>query len=297
MKIPPLRSVVPAAPRMTRRGALKLLAGTLAAGAAGAGLDAAWIEPGSLSITRGEIPCPNLPPSLDGLKACLISDLHYQDPDTDDPMLAKLVRAIGREDADLVLMPGDFIDSEERMIAPLLRRLSGLRARHGVFASLGNHDGWNAGRDKTARLFARQGFDMLVNRHTRLTPRGEVLFLAGTDFVWGGNPDPAAMLRGVPAGGPLVTLVHEPDYFDIMARHRAADLQVSGHTHGGQCRVPLAGLAPVKPLWGRKYIHGHFRRDGANLFVSRGIGTTGLRVRFACPPELVVLTLRSRQAV
>ncbi|MCP5542432.1 MAG: metallophosphoesterase [Akkermansiaceae bacterium] len=283
-------------PPVTRRRVLRMIAGSFVATTAGAGVNAAWIEPESLTITRRDIPCPNLPPGLDGLRVCLVSDLHYREPDEDDPLLERVVDAIHRETPDLVLMPGDFIDSDEKMMAPLLRRISGLQAKHGVFASLGNHDGWNADSGRARRLFEKAGFGMLINDHSRLSIRGESLYVAGTDFVWDGNPDPVRMLRGVPADAPLVTLVHEPDYFDTVNVHRAADLQVSGHTHGGQCRVPLVGIAPVKPRWGRKYVEGHFRKDGANLFVTRGVGTTGLRVRFACPPELAVLTLRGRSA-
>lgn len=297
MKFPRIPIAPSTLPRVSRRRALRLIAGTLVATTAGSGVNAAWIEPESLSVTRGDIPCPHLPPALDGLKICLISDLHYKDPDADDPLLARVVDAIDRETPDLVLMPGDFIDSDERMMAPLLHRLSGLRARHGVFASLGNHDGWNADVQRVSRQFERAGFAMLHNRHSRIRIGGESLYLAGSDFVWGGKPDPQAMTRGIPADAPLVALVHEPDFFDRMTRHRRIDLQVSGHTHGGQCRVPVLGIAPVKPLWGRKYIHGRFQREDSNLFVTRGVGTTGLRVRFACPPELAVLTLRSGRRV
>jgi predicted MPP superfamily phosphohydrolase len=77
-----------------------------------------------------------------------------------------------------------------------------------------------------------------------------------------------------------------------MASSRDILLQLSGHTHGGQCRVPLLGIAPVTVNYGRKYIQGAYSRGASQLFVTRGVGTTGLRVRFACPPELAVLTLR-----
>ena len=293
MTIPRMKLSASNLPPVTRRRVLRMIAGTLAASTAGAGVNAAWVEPGSLSVTRKDIECPRLPPALDGLSVCLVSDLHYREPDADGPLLGQMVAAIRSERPDLVLMPGDFIDSDERMVAPMLRCLEGIEAKHGVFASLGNHDGWNADPQRMRRQFEKAGIGLLINSHSRIALAGESLYLAGTDFVWNGKPDPARMLRGVPAEAPLVTLVHEPDYFDIMNRHRASDLQVSGHTHGGQCRVPVVGLAPVKPLWGRRYLEGHFRHGGSNLFVTRGIGTTGLRVRFACPPELAVLTLRS----
>jgi predicted MPP superfamily phosphohydrolase len=89
----------------------------------------------------------------------------------------------------------------------------------------------------------------------------------------------------------VLSLVHEPDYFDEMSTFRNL-LQVSGHTHGGQCRVPFFGFVPAKVACGKKYIQGAFSRGASRLFVTRGIGTTGLRVRFACPPEVALLTLR-----
>jgi uncharacterized protein len=88
-------------------------------------------------------------------------------------------------------------------------------------------------------------------------------------------------------------LVHEPDYFDTLTRHRDIVVQLSGHTHGGQCRVPLVDYAPVKVAYGRKYIYGAFQRGDSRLFVTRGLGTVGMRVRFACPPEVALLTLRA----
>ncbi len=117
--------------------------------------------------------------------------------------------------------------------------------------------------------------------------------MAGTDFVWRGRPDLARTLKGIPADTPILALVHEPDYFDTMTAHREIMLQLSGHTHGGQCRVPLIGYAPVGVTFGRKYVYGGFSRGESHLFVTSGVGTTGPRIRFACPPELAVLTLRT----
>jgi predicted MPP superfamily phosphohydrolase len=142
------------------------------------------------------------------------------------------------------------------------------------------------------RSFEKAGIPFLINRNSQLRIKGDTLAVAGTDFVWLGKPDPAATLKGVAPGTPVLALVHEPDYFDVISAQRDILLQVSGHTHGGQCRVPLIGYAPAKVDFGRKYIKGAFTRGDSNLFVTSGVGTVGLRVRFACPPELAVLTLR-----
>lgn len=277
------------APRglMSRRNAIRLL---LAGGAGSVG-NAFWLEPARLSITRTDIRIPNLPAGLDGLKVGLLADLHFK-PDQDAPLLAEAVAALNHEKPDLIALPGDFIDHDPRVADPMMEILSKLSARHGVFASMGNHDGWAEAANRLRRGFERAGIPFLVNRHSRLTIGGESLAVAATDHVWKGKPDPAKTLAGIPSRTPVIALVHEPDFFDEMTRHRNIQLQLSGHTHGGQCRVPVLGYAPAKVAYGRKYIQGTFERGDSRLFVTRGLGTTGLRVRFACPPEVAVLTLR-----
>jgi predicted MPP superfamily phosphohydrolase len=160
---------------------------------------------------------------------------------------------------------------------------------------MGNHDGWNARGEAVGRSFERVGIPLLINRNSVIRIRGEKFAIAATDRVWLGKPDPARALRGIPSGAPVLALVHEPDFFDEMSARRNL-LQVSGHTHGGQCRVPVLGYAPAKVSYGRKYIQGPFFRGESRLFVTRGIGTTGMRVRFACPPEVAVLTLRAEKS-
>lgn len=272
---------------ITRRNALRLIAG----GAVGSIANAAWIEPGRLSITREDIPCRQLPPGLDGLRVGLLTDFHFR-PDQDSELLEKVIDRANAENLDLIALGGDFVDHDRAALPPLVRALSRLRAHHGVFAVMGNHDGWNSGPAFTRRGMEGAGISFLLNHHSRINIGGEALAIAGTDFVWHGKPDPARTLRGIGKETPVIALVHEPDYFDIMTKHRDIMLQVSGHTHGGQCRVPLIGYAPVSVKYGEKYIQGHANRGSSNLFVSRGVGTTGPRVRFACPPELAVLTLR-----
>jgi hypothetical protein len=120
---------------------------------------------------------------------------------------------------------------------------------------------------------------------------GQRLDLAGSDSVWSGHLDPARTFAGTRPETTLA-LVHEPDPFETLGEH--SFLQVSGHTHGGQCRVPFIGYAPVGVRYGRKFIYGQFTQPGGGrLFVSRGLGTIGMRVRFACVPEVAILDLRA----
>lgn len=286
METPPPPFVKPAL--VSRRNALRLIT----AAAAGSLLDAAWIEPGRLSVTRQDVKSKQLPPGLDGLRIGLLADFHFR-PGVDDELVHQVVTQVRREKLDVIALAGDFADSDPSVLFPLMEHLRNLQARLGIFAVMGNHDGWNAERGIVRRHFEKAGISFLINQHSLLNIRGESLAVAGTDFVWLGKPDPVKTLQGIPAATPILSLVHEPDYFDRMAAHRDVMLQVSGHTHGGQCQVPLLGYAPVSASYGKKYNYGSFERGDSKLFVTRGVGTTGPRVRFSCPPELAILTMRA----
>jgi uncharacterized protein len=284
MKLPRLQP--PAA--MNRRNALRLLMTGIGASA----LDAFAIEPGWMDVTRVAIDCPRLPPGFDGLRIGVLSDIHYRPPQ-DEAMLEEAVCLLLAEKPDLIVLPGDFVNQDTRVIEPMMEILSGLSAPHGVFACMGNHDGWSGAQAQLQWHFKQQGFGMLINQHTRIHHRGEGFALAATDHVWLGRPDPQRALQGIPKDVPVIGLVHEPDFFDEMIRARPITLQISGHTHGGQCQVPLLGYAPRRVSYGEKYLEGSYASDHSRLFVSRGLGTTGLRVRFACRPEVAILRLRS----
>ncbi|GAA5127551.1 metallophosphoesterase [Luteolibacter yonseiensis] len=276
-------------PRLiTRRRA----AGLVLAGAAGCLIDGFAIEPDLLSVTRQDVACKKLPPALDGLKVCLLADFHFL-PGTNDGLLDKIIARVRIEKPDLIALGGDYISSDVSVVQPLVEKLGQLRCAHGIFAIMGNHDGWCGDPAIIRRQFESKGISFLINQHSQLHIRGEKLALAGTDFVWKGRPDPVKTLKGVSADTPVIALVHEPDYFDTMTAGRNIQLQLSGHTHGGQCRVPVIGYAPRKVTFGKKYIYGTYTRGDSTLFVTRGVGTSGPRVRFACPPELAMLTLRA----
>lgn len=278
----------PTPPRFSRRTALKLLG----VGGAACLADAFWIEPGILTVTRQDIVDAKLPSGLHGLKICLLSDFHFI-PGQDDGLLEKTMAAVRREKPDLIALTGDYMNHNPGVIVPLLEGLGKLSAAHGIFAVMGNHDGWACDRSVIRRQFEKAGISFLINRNSQINIGGDTLAVAGTDFVWKGQPDPVQTLKGIAKDTPVLALVHEPDYFDTMAAQREILLQVSGHTHGGQCRVPILGYAPAKVKYGEKYVYGGFKRGDSQLFVTRGVGMTGLRVRFSCPPELAVLTLRT----
>lgn len=273
--------------KMTRRSAIAL---------AGIGVPssiwAAAIEPDLLSVTRKELTLARWPKALDGFRIAQITDVHYR-PGADDELLAKLRAAVDAEVPDLIAVTGDFVINDPSSLPEFAKAFQGISATHGVFASPGNHDRWHCNVGNLKKTIEGTGMSFLNNAGTNVRIKGENIFINGLDSVWGGHPAPHLAWNGHQKDTPVVSLVHEPDFFDDLRTVKPLDLQLSGHTHGGQCRVPLIGYAPAKVKFGRNYVYGHFEKDRSQLFVGRGIGTVGLRVRFACQPELVILTLRS----
>ncbi|MEO1857985.1 MAG: metallophosphoesterase [Rubritalea sp.] len=275
--------------KLSRRQAINTL---LAATPIAAAIDAFLIEPDLLSITRREITLPKLPAELDGFTIAQLSDLHYK-PEKDHELMSKAVAAVNAENVDFIALTGDYVTDDVGVISPLIEHLKQLQSKHGIVATMGNHDGWTHSNGYFRKIFSKAGIPFLINQNTELNINGTTLHIAGTDYVWLGSPDPTATLKGIPTDSPVIVLVHEPDYFDTMRSVRDIDLQLSGHTHGGQCRVPFIGYAPVKVKHGENYVYGYYKKGNSQLFVSRGLGTSGMRVRFACKPELAILTLRS----
>ncbi len=250
-----------------------------------------WIEPDRLSVTRQDILLPHLPKSLDGLIIAQLTDFHYQ-PDSQEELISEAVKITNAANADIIALTGDYITHTTGVFAPLMELLGKLRAKHGIYGVMGNHDGWYGSVSYFKKGFRETGLEFLVNQGTSIKINGENVYITGTDSIWSGTVDSPACYRGH-SGEPVIALVHEPDVFDSLRQNHRVDLQLSGHTHGGQCRVPLVGYAPVKVRYGENYIHGEYQKDDSRIFVSRGLGTVGHRVRFACAPEVAILTLRS----
>jgi uncharacterized protein len=165
-----------------------------------------------------------------------------------------------------------------------------LHAPLGIFAVLGNHD---HGRNPQliARVLDANGITVLRNFGLYVERAGARLWIAGVDDALGGGANLDLALRGIPQDEATVLLAHEPDYADAV-RGYPVDLQLSGHSHGGQVRLPLVG-APFLPRLARKYPWGLRQLGSLTLYTNRGIGTTFLPVRLNCPPEVTLLTLRS----
>ena len=275
---------------MDRRNFLKLAAAGAAAGLGAAALGAGWatlIEPNWPAVEQIDVTLPRLPARLEGLRVAQLSDLHISSYTTAGDIERAAALAM-RQSPDVIVLTGDFIWREvwqyaEELVEP--RRT--LRAPLGVYAVLGNHDHWEDAALAT-RVLGEAGVTLLLNQAVRLDA-GAPLWLAGLDDVWERKHDMAAALAGAPDDECKLLLVHEPDYADEAARY-PVDLQLSGHSHGGQINLPGYGR-PVLPYLGRKYPAGLYQVGPLALYTNRGIGVIAPPVRFNCPPEVTLLTL------
>jgi predicted MPP superfamily phosphohydrolase len=263
-------------------------AAALAAGAALAW--AGWIEPRRLVTVRRTLALPRWPAELDGVRLGVISDIHGGAPHAGVRAIARAVERLNAEVPDVVLLLGDFIDAHViwgGRLAPELiaRELGALRARHGVFAVLGNHD-WKQAGDGMWRALREAGIDVLENR---AAAAGD-FHVAGLADLRERRPDLPTALAGVPPDAPVILLSHDPDVFPFVPERVA--LTLSGHLHGGQVAIPVVRRPAIPSRYGERYARGHVVEDGRHLYVTSGLGTSGLPLRFLAPPEVVVLELR-----
>lgn len=266
-----------------------LAAGTLSAALA---LQTFWLEPASLRVVDERISLRDRPtPSL---RIAVLADLHVGSPFNDLPKLREVVARTNAAGPDVVCILGDLVIQGVvggRFVPPedIAAELKQLRANAGVFAVLGNHDGW-LNHDRVQAALERNGIRVIEETAARLTtPAGPVWF-AGIGDVWTGRADIGAALAA--AGddpSPVVLMTHNPDVFPQVPPRVA--LTLAGHTHGGQVRLPLLGTLIVPSRFGSRYAAGHVVENGRHLYVASGIGTSILPVRFRVPPAISILTV------
>lgn len=256
-----------------------------------------WLEPQRLVVTRAELSLPRWPAQLTGLRVALLSDLHVGSPHQDLEALDRLVERTNAESPDLTLLAGDYLIND--VIGgsfvepePIAKALSRLRARLGVYAVLGNHDWWHDG-ETVRRAFQAQGIKVLEGDAVRLESAGTAFYLVGLPDQMARKADPRFAMAGVPPGAPSLVLVHEPDVFASFPElGLSPSLTLAGHTHGGQVWLPGLGRRVVPSEFGQRYAYGHVVEEGRDLFVTAGVGTSIIPVRFLVPPEIALLTLR-----
>ena len=252
---------------------------------------ARYIEPEWVEVTEHHITLPSLSPAFEKFRIVQISDIHIDTWMTPE-RLDRLLEIVQKQHADLIVITGDFIS--RRVLYgddEFIRLFSKLSARAGVVAVPGNHDysGPNA-IDRLRRLWKESGIRDLSNTIYTLERNGEKLHFAGVDDVVARKARLDLVMEQLPADGCAIMLAHEPDFADIIAPYDRFDLQLSGHTHGGQVRVPVLG-ALISPKHGRRYDIGWFYVDKMRLYVNRGVGMVTLTLRFNCRPEIAVFTL------
>ena len=277
---------------LTRRSFL-VGAGTLAAGLA---VYSSLVARHEISVLSHRIRIDNLPSAFVGYRIVQLSDFHLEEF-TEPFFLERIVEHVDRLEPDIVLLTGDFITRgslnflfEHHAAMRCAEILATIRCPL-KFAVLGNHDVAVSASMVTAALHS-QGLPVLRNRYETLTLRGESLHIAGTADPGTDLPDLSAAVPRVPKG-PVILMSHAPDYADFVVTHPRApliDLMLSGHSHGGQVRLPLVGPLVLPPL-GRKYVEGLFRFNRMQLYVNRGLGTVGIPIRLNCPPEITLITL------
>ena len=278
--------------RISRRKFLTYTGGSvLGVGLMGIG-GAAWvtrIEPQWFEVTSTAVRLPNLDPHFDSLTIAHISDLHLGDWMTRERIWG-VVEQVNALHPDVIAITGDFV-SRIWSSTPLdiVETLGRLQAREAKVAVLGNHDHWTNAR-VVGQAVHDAGIRLLLNEHVALRRGDAALYIAGVDDIWERQHDLDAALAGVPENTPVVLLAHEPDYADAVAATGRVGLQLSGHTHGGQVRLPLVGALEL-PYLGEKYDMGLYDVNGMALYVTRGVGMIAPHVRFNCRPEIARLEL------
>ncbi len=282
-------------PEQKRPARRLLLYALLAALVAGVAL-AVWafvIEPDRVVVRRESLSLPGAGPALDGLKVAAISDIHAGSPHIDAGKLRLLVEETNRLGPDIVVLLGDYVIQDVvggEFIEPEVtaESLRALRAPLGVFAVLGNHDWWLDG-ERVSRALSSAGVRVLENDAARVESGGRGFWVAGLADLWTRRPDVSKALGKVVDDAPALLLTHNPDVFpDIPAR---VALTLAGHTHGGQVYLPIFGRPVVPSKFDQRYADGHVREGGRNLFVTSGVGTSILPVRFRVPPEVCLITI------
>ena len=232
------------------------------------------------------------------LRIVHISDLHIGFKYTYEDLIYH-IKIINQLQPDIVLITGDLFDKidiykgKSKAFSPLLRTI---KAPLGVYFTYGNHDQRSNHTHKIQSVIENSGIHLLNNFGRTIDYDGEAIYLGGTDDILSSKGNVIQALKNR-INDELVTLmmVHEPDYADYVNRFKV-DLQLSGHTHGGQIRIPFIG-APVLPKLGKNYVKGLYELNQMLLHVSPGLGTTHLPVRFFCPAEITLLELETKKDI
>lgn len=247
--------------------------------------EASWLK-----VERPTLSLPRLPKAFDELRVAFITDIHHG-PFVSLDYVTSIVRTTLSLNPDLILLGGDYSYKDAKYIRPCFDALAGLKARHGVYGVLGNHDYWH-GLGETREGMQAAGIGELTNTGVWVERGGSRFRLGGVDDLWCGKPDAATALEYATPDDACLLVSHNPDFAEKL-RDRRVGLVLSGHTHGGQAVFPVAGAPFVPSRYGTKYLKGRVEAPATTVYVSRGLGTVAGPMRYGARPELTLLTLKS----
>ena len=250
-----------------------------------------FIEPASFRLNEERIAVTKWPKQCNGKRIAVLADLHVGSPHKGLDSLRDLVKKVNAAKPDLVLLPGDFVIQGVvggSFVSPedAGEVLGQLTAPMGVFAVLGNHDWW-LDAQRVGRALSQNNITMLEDASQKVVAKDCHLRLVGITDFWEGPHNVEQAMAGVEADETLLAFTHNPDIFPELPPSIA--LTVAGHTHGGQVCFPFVGCPVVPSAFGERYVRGHIVEDAKHLYVSSGVGTSILPVRFLVPPEVTIL--------
>ena len=252
-----------------------------------------FIEPNRLVVQQATIQIDNWPKELSGLRIAMIGDIHTGGPFIDDNKLRKIVELTNQQHPDLIVLLGDYMSPNSwhsHRVEPEVTAaaMKNLRAPLGVYTVLGNHDWWYNG-GKVRRAFEDNGIPVLDDEVAEIKWRDKSFWLAGLADLWTRPQHISETVAKVPPGATVIALTHNPDIFPNLPR--SVPLLLAAHTHGGQVNLPLIGTPIVPSRFGPKYTRGHAFENDHHMYVTSGIGTSIMPIRFRVTPEILILTI------
>ena len=252
-----------------------------------------WLEPSSLELREYRLEIPNWPQSLAGLRIAALADIHAGSPFNGLDKLERIVALTNQSNPDLIVLLGDYvihgvIGGEFVPPNELALVLAKMQAPLGVWAVLGNHDWW-LDAERVQSALEHHGIRVLEDSSAPIHHGSGEFWLTGIRDLWEGRPNIERALQEAPEDSPSIAITHNPDVFPRVPTR--VNLVIAGHTHGGQVSIPFIGPVFVPSSYGQRYAAGHIVENGRHLFVTTGLGTSILPVRFLVPPEISILVL------